>query len=212
LLFRARKRLQAELKPARVASGALALPVALRDSLASAIPGFASGPSGGGLAKVASLPLLAKLAGAAAMLTTAGTIGYAELQARDHDAAVVHSAVEVTKHGSEHKAAGPAQLERVSFVQPTRTAATSNHDTEDEVADDDEFAESELADSEEAGDVTELEDTSGKQEVSQHNGEDGDTSGGAGEADGTNDNGDSSGPDSPDTSDSSDTADSASDG
>jgi RNA polymerase sigma factor (sigma-70 family) len=76
LLFRARKRLQAELNPARVASGAVALPHALRDSLAWAVPGFASGSSGGGLAKLASLPLLAKVAGAAATLTAAGTIGY----------------------------------------------------------------------------------------------------------------------------------------
>jgi RNA polymerase sigma-70 factor (ECF subfamily) len=100
LLFRARKRLQAELKPARVASGALALPLALRESLAWAIPGFASGSSGGGLAKLASLPHLAKVAGAAATLTAAGTIGYVQLQAREHDAAVVRPATPVIEHGS----------------------------------------------------------------------------------------------------------------
>jgi RNA polymerase sigma factor (sigma-70 family) len=84
LLFRARKRLQAELRPARVASGALALPLALRDSLAAAVPGF-SPASSGALAKVASLPLAAKLAAAAATLTAAGTIGYVGIEVRDHE-------------------------------------------------------------------------------------------------------------------------------
>jgi RNA polymerase sigma factor (sigma-70 family) len=85
LLFRARKRLQRELRPARVASGALALPLALRDALAHAVPGFSSGSGAGGLlSKLASLPLVAKLAGTAATLTAAGTIGYVELDARDH--------------------------------------------------------------------------------------------------------------------------------
>src|SRR5206468_11403657 len=41
LIFRARKRLQKELRPARTASGAIALPLALHASLAHAIPGFA---------------------------------------------------------------------------------------------------------------------------------------------------------------------------
>jgi RNA polymerase sigma-70 factor (ECF subfamily) len=57
LLFRARKRLQAELQPARVASGALALPLALRDSIAAAVPGFSAASSGGGLAKLVAAPL-----------------------------------------------------------------------------------------------------------------------------------------------------------
>jgi RNA polymerase sigma factor (sigma-70 family) len=88
LLFRARKRLQTELRPARVASGAFALPLALRDTLAGAVPGFSSGSGAGGLlAKLVSLPLVAKFAGAAATLTAAGTIGFVELEARDHDPA-----------------------------------------------------------------------------------------------------------------------------
>jgi RNA polymerase sigma-70 factor (ECF subfamily) len=212
LLFRARKRLQAELKPARVASGALALPLALRDSLASAIPGFSAGSSSGGLAKVASLPLLAKLAAAAATLTAAGTIGYAELQARDHDAPIVDPAAQVTKHESGQKAPTPAQLERVSFVQPAGTAAAPRHDAEDDVADDnDDLAERQVAESEGEGGPSELENASGDQGVDEPDGEVGDTSDGAGEA-GTDNNGDSSGPDSPDTSDGSGTADSASDG
>jgi RNA polymerase sigma-70 factor (ECF subfamily) len=212
LLFRARKRLQTELKPARVASGALALPLALRDSLASAIPGFSSGSSSAGLAKLASLPLLAKLAAAAATLTAVGTIGYAELQARDHDASIVDPAAQVTKHGLGHGAAKPAELERASFVQPPRTAAAPSHDAEDEVSDDnDDLAEGQGAESEGEGDASELENASGDQGADEPDGDDG-TNGDVGDADGTDDNGDSSGPGSPDTSDGSDTADSASDG
>ncbi|MEO8289942.1 MAG: sigma-70 family RNA polymerase sigma factor [Gaiellaceae bacterium] len=85
LLFRARKRLQKELRPARVASGALALPLGLRDSIASAIPGFASSPeSAGMLAKLASLPIAAKLAAAAMTVTVAGTVGATTLDSHDH--------------------------------------------------------------------------------------------------------------------------------
>lgn len=86
LIFRARKRLQEELRPARLASGAITLPIALRDAIAGAVPGFAPGSGSGGLlAKLGSLPLVAKLAASAATVTAAGTIGFAEVQARDHD-------------------------------------------------------------------------------------------------------------------------------
>jgi RNA polymerase sigma factor (sigma-70 family) len=84
LLFRARKRLQEELRPARIASGVLALPLALRDTIAGAVPGFASGSGGGMLAKLASLPFAAKLVATAATVTAAGSIGYTELESRDH--------------------------------------------------------------------------------------------------------------------------------
>lgn len=74
LLVRARRRLHAALRPARVASGVLVVPAALRDSLAEALPGFASsGP--GMLARVAALPVAAKLAGAAATVAVVGSIG-----------------------------------------------------------------------------------------------------------------------------------------
>ena len=117
LLFRARKRLQTELRPARVASGALALPLALRDSIAAAVPGFASSSStAGGLAKLASLPLFAKFAGAAVTLSLAGGVGYVGLSARDH-AAVVPPAAAAARHASAAETETTAQLERVSFVQ-----------------------------------------------------------------------------------------------
>jgi RNA polymerase sigma-70 factor (ECF subfamily) len=183
LLFRARKRLQAELLPARVASGALALPLALRDSLAPAIPGFSSASSSGALAKLASLPLLAKLAGAAATLTAAGTIGYTELQARVHDAPVVPPATAATKHGSGHEAEKPVQLERVSFVQPVRTPVARSPQAEDERGDDDDFAEGELAEEENEGEAAEQEDVSGGQEGSDADQDDGATSDVSGDRD-----------------------------
>jgi hypothetical protein len=131
LLFRARQRLQTELRPARVASGALALPLALRDSIAGAVPGFAPGSaSGGALAKLASVPLLAKLAGAAATLTVAGGVGYVELGARDHDA--VAPQVAVATHSAERKIEKPVQLERVSFVQPAAAQTTRPSDSDDD--------------------------------------------------------------------------------
>jgi RNA polymerase sigma factor (sigma-70 family) len=80
LLFRARKRLQAELRSARAVSGALALPLGLKEALGSAVPGFASASSGGVLAKLGSLPVAAKLAAAAATLTAASTIGLVGLR------------------------------------------------------------------------------------------------------------------------------------
>jgi hypothetical protein len=184
LLFRARKRLQAELKPARVASGALALPLALRESLAWAIPGFASGSSGGGLAKLASLPLLAKVAGAAATLTAAGTIGYVQLQAREHDAAVVRPATPVIEHGSGHRVAKPVQLERVSFVQPAPTPAAAPRNAEEEPGNDDDFAEGQSAGSEGGGEPAESEDAGDDQGVVDAQGDDGDSTSAREEADG----------------------------
>lgn len=74
LLVRARRRLQDAMRPVRVASGVLVVPVALRDSLAEALPGFASsGP--GLLARVAAFPIAAKFAGAAATVAVVGSVG-----------------------------------------------------------------------------------------------------------------------------------------
>jgi len=76
LLVRARRRLQAALRPARLASGALVLPLTLQASLAQAVPGFATGGSASGLlAKLASLPVAAKLAGAATTVAVVTAVG-----------------------------------------------------------------------------------------------------------------------------------------
>jgi RNA polymerase sigma factor (sigma-70 family) len=208
LLFRARKRLQAELRPARVASGVLALPLALRDSLASAIPGFSSASSGGGLAKVASLPLLAKLAGAAATLTAVGMIGYVQLQAPEHGAAVVHRAAATTKRGSDRETVKSVQLERVSFVRPEPKPTARTHDAGNEPGDDDDLVEGQIAGSEDEGEHAEVEDSSGEEDVAEPEGEDGDANGSGEEAGGAEEAGDPSAPDS----DGSDGSNSGSDG
>jgi RNA polymerase sigma-70 factor (ECF subfamily) len=160
LLFRARKRVQVELRPARIASGALALPVALRDSLAGAVPGFASASSGGLLAKLASLPLAAKLAATAAALTAAGTIGVVGLGERGQKppADRLHASVE---HGRKVEAATPSEpemhLTRGPVASPLRTTHVLRHrarseDAEDaEEAGDDEAAEEEQGEAEPEG-------------------------------------------------------------
>jgi RNA polymerase sigma factor (sigma-70 family) len=92
LLFRARRSLRVSLKP--LASGALAVPIAVREGIAQALPGFAAsaaGPgalaggmtvgaaSGGLLAKLTAAPVAAKLA--AVVAVGAGVVG-AERAAR----------------------------------------------------------------------------------------------------------------------------------
>ena len=84
LIFRARKRLQKELRPARAASGALALPVALHTSLAHAVPGFAGAHRAGILAKLAGAPIAAKLAAATVAVTVAGVVGTTAVERHRH--------------------------------------------------------------------------------------------------------------------------------
>ena len=84
LIFRARKRLQKELRPARAASGALALPVALHSSLAHAVPGFAGAHRASVLAKLAGAPVAAKLAATTLAVTVAGVVGTAAVQQSHH--------------------------------------------------------------------------------------------------------------------------------
>jgi RNA polymerase sigma-70 factor (ECF subfamily) len=89
LLFRARTRLRRVLESVN----ALLVPVALRDQLARLIPGFDQ-PATGTIAKLASLPIAAKLAaaGASAVLVVAGTagLGRGHQQLRRAAAAPVH--------------------------------------------------------------------------------------------------------------------------
>jgi RNA polymerase sigma factor (sigma-70 family) len=200
LLFRARKRLQAELRPARVASGALALPLALRDSIAAAVPGFGPGPSAGVLGKLASAPLIAKLVGAAATLTVAGGIGYVEVGARDHDVTARPAVTGVEQH-SVRRSEKPVQLERVSLVtvEPARSVAV--HETRvDAVDKDDEGSEDpqDEPESKERGEQGEVENESGAQDTSETE------SDGRGNAEDETGNGDSgaSGSSSSDSSDS----------
>lgn len=76
LLFRGRRQLKRRLRP-EIAAGALVVPLALRESLAYAVPGFAAGgaSTAGVFAKLATVPLAAKLAAAGATVGVAGSAG-----------------------------------------------------------------------------------------------------------------------------------------
>ncbi len=116
LLFRARTSLRRALS---AANGAL-VPVALRDQLARLIPGFDQ-PTVGTLAKLASLPIAAKLAaaGAGAVLVVAGSAGPGR-----HPAATAHAAAPVSVHArriSRPIAARP--LPALSLPRPLRVAS-----------------------------------------------------------------------------------------
>jgi len=85
LLFRARRALHGTLRP--VAGTALAVPAAVRDELALALPGFsegagssvvAAGAAGGLLAKLTAGPAGAKVAAAVAAASTVGVVGTVE--------------------------------------------------------------------------------------------------------------------------------------
>jgi len=136
LLFRARKRLQTELRPARIASGALALPLALRDSLAAAVPGFSPASSGGALAKVASFPLAAKLAATAATLTAAGTIGYVGIESRDHEPASSQRPRATARSEHPRPANEPVAVHENAVAAALRTAG--EEERENEAAEDEE--------------------------------------------------------------------------
>ena len=90
LLFRSRRRLQAQLRPLRAALGVLTLPPSLGESLAQALPGFGGSAAGAGvgagvLAKLGSTSFAAKLAAATLALGTAGTVAGIERHS-DHKA------------------------------------------------------------------------------------------------------------------------------
>lgn len=77
LLFRGRRRLRGRLRPG-FAAGVLVVPLALHESIAYAVPGFAStAVPAGAVATAAGVPILAKLAAAGAAVTIAGSAGFA---------------------------------------------------------------------------------------------------------------------------------------
>ena len=98
LLFRARRAMRVRLRP--VVGAVLAVPLAVREELASAIPGFAAsggsgaaavgaaGAAGGLLAKLTATPVGIKVATVAVAATTVGAVGSVESDrpARDESA------------------------------------------------------------------------------------------------------------------------------
>src|SRR5262245_11998195 len=118
LLFRSRRRLQEQLRPARSALGVLTLPFALRESLAQALPGFGGGASAvagaGALAKVSSAPIAAKVAAVTLGVGAAGTMATIETEhVAAHRTAVHHAAT----------AAAPAALRAPAPVAASVTFA-----------------------------------------------------------------------------------------
>lgn len=158
LLFRARKRLQSELRPARAVSGALVFPIALQAALADAVPGFASASSSGLLAKVAGLPLAAKLAAAAATVTAAGTIGVVGL--RQDGATISDRSQEpsVEQAGGRVVQRPPARLVRAAVHSDPPPASARQHEARPEDGD--------VADEGEADEIEERED--GEVEAQDH--------------------------------------------
>ena len=122
LLFRARRRLRVSLKP--LASGALAVPVAVQEGVAQAIPSFAAaGAAGGGatsgavgvglLAKLFAGPAAAKIAVGVAGAVAAGSIAVAGAEHADR----------VRLHPPKHASAG-ASLPSSSTPAPRTSSST----------------------------------------------------------------------------------------
>lgn len=114
VIFRSRKRLQEQLRPARSALGVLTLPAALRDSLAQLLPGFggagtSAGASAAVFAKFASAPVAAKIAAATLAVGAAGTVAGVE---RTH----------VTRHHGRPPA--PASVVRRPAAPPAPASVT----------------------------------------------------------------------------------------
>ncbi len=127
VLFRARTRLKTRLRAPRGISGVALLPLALRDALAQAVPGFASAEAGGGaLAKVATIPLAAKLAGATMSVAVVGVLGGA---GADTDALGLHGLSATSKSAAApaptaaHLAAVPPDPTRPASAPPARKVA-----------------------------------------------------------------------------------------
>jgi len=114
LLFRSRRRLQAQLRPFRSALGVLTLPPSLSEALAQALPGFGGGAAGAGvgagvLAKLGSTSFAAKFAAATLALGTAGTV--AGVERRSHDKA-------------SHRAPAAAKAHKVASARLAATRET----------------------------------------------------------------------------------------
>lgn len=157
LLFRGRQKVQDRLRPFRQAAGALTVPLALRDALAAALPGFApeaAGAAGGGVAavvvaKLAAAPAAAKV-GAAAVIASAAVGTGAYVGTGDRPAQEAPPAVEVAETaGAPNLPFDPVRASLVPFL--------AGEDEEEDDEGEDEEAEEEEAEEEEAED-DELED------------------------------------------------------
>jgi RNA polymerase sigma factor (sigma-70 family) len=111
LLFRGRRRLQRRLRPG-FAAGVLVVPLAIQESIAYAVPGFAStaAPAGAAAAAV-GVPLLAKLAAAGTAIGIAGSAGViAERSVHDPPTRPAGTSIEHATPLSKTKRVEPAAL------------------------------------------------------------------------------------------------------
>lgn len=109
LLFRGRRRLQHRLRPG-VAAGVLVVPLAVQESIAYAVPGFAStAVPAGAVAAAAGVPLLAKLAAAGAAVGLAGSAGIVTERSLHDRPTPPASEVSVDRRGEPESAASGAR-------------------------------------------------------------------------------------------------------
>jgi len=126
LIFRSRKRLQAELRPLRAALGALVLPPTLRESLNQALPGF-GGAGAAVLAKLGTTSVATKLAAGTLALGTLGTV--AGLETHVHRRPYRRPAPAPAPATGPAAAAAPVGLPQLS-APAIRPVAVTAHETE----------------------------------------------------------------------------------
>lgn len=135
LLFRGRRRLLRRLRPG-LAAGVLVVPLALRESLAYAVPGFAGGASTVGmLGKLAAVPVAAKLAAAGVTVGAVGSVGLVadgDLRPSRPPAPAVVTVVAEDEAPQARAAAGPPAspppLRAVSAVPASRKVGSDGND------------------------------------------------------------------------------------
>jgi RNA polymerase sigma-70 factor, ECF subfamily len=122
ILFRSRKRLQAQLRPLRAALGALALPPTLQESLAQALPGFGGGAGAAAVVKVGGASMLAKVAAATLALGTAGTVAGLEVHSGPPQPQRAHPVARLAPRAHEEIAAPVRAVATFSVVATTAKA------------------------------------------------------------------------------------------
>lgn len=129
LLFRGRRRLQRRLRPGIVA-GVLVVPLAVQESIAYAVPGFASTVApAGAIATAAGIPLLAKLAAGGAAIGIAGSAGVvAERSLHDPPARPAETRMRAEPERVEAVSRQPASPLRAASAAP-RPLASAVSDT-----------------------------------------------------------------------------------
>lgn len=136
-LFKSRRRLQDRLRSLRTAANLAAVPVALRESLAQAVPGFAQGGGGAAATATASklaLPVTIKAAGiVAAALAVGGTVTVATTEHRVPPVvAPAQAATPSAQLAAERQAAPAHQFAAVAQLRVETTASEQERNDNDD--------------------------------------------------------------------------------